>query len=108
MDADVFADLVAGVVESLPERFFQALENLEIAVEEWPDRETLRLARLRSRYELLGFYHGIPLTERTSSYNLIAPDTISIYQKPIEAQCRTEDEVREMVRRVVLHEIGAY
>ena len=77
-----------------------------IFVEEWPDRHTLRVAGVQSPYGLLGFYHGVPLTERTTYYGLVAPDKISIYRRPIEAQCRTLDELRALVRRVVLHEIA--
>ncbi len=106
MDPMAFADLVAEVVDSLPEPFLDALDNVDVVAEDWPDPNTLRLAGVRSRYGLLGFYHGVPLTSRTSSYGLISPDKISIYRMPIEAQCRTEEEVRELTRRVVLHEIA--
>ncbi len=106
MDAESFENLVADALEALPEFFQDRLDNVEVVVEEWPDRRTLLLARVRSPYGLLGFYHGVPLTERTSYYGLVAPDKISIYRRPIEAQCRTEDELRETVRRVVLHELA--
>jgi predicted Zn-dependent protease with MMP-like domain len=106
MENSSFEDLVGEAVESIPDAFFEMLDNVAIVVEDWPDHETLRLARARSPYQLLGFYHGIPQTGRTSGYNLVAPDRISIYRRPIEAQCRTDDELREMVRRVVLHELA--
>jgi predicted Zn-dependent protease with MMP-like domain len=108
MDADVFAQLVGETVDTLPEQFQAALDNVEILVEDWPDFWTRQQAGVHSRYGLLGFYHGIPLTERTTNYNLVAPDRISIYQKPIEAQCQTDEEIGQLVRRVVLHEIAHY
>ena len=101
-----FEDLVGEALESIPDLFLEMLDNVAIIVEDWPDRETMRLTGLDSRYQLLGFYHGIPQTGRTSGYNLVAPDRISIYRRPIEAQCRSADELREMVRRVVLHELA--
>ena len=106
MQEERFEELVAEVLDDLPEFFQDRLDNVEVIVEEFPDRHTLRLARARSPYDLLGFYHGIPLTERTASYGLVAPDKISIYRRPIEMQCRTEEELRQMIRRVVLHEIA--
>ncbi|MBU0493719.1 MAG: metallopeptidase family protein [Chloroflexi bacterium] len=72
----------------------------------WPDPHTLRLAGVRSPAELLGFYHGVPQTQRTTSYALVPPDKISIYQRPIELQCRTADQVRAMAPRVVRHELA--
>jgi predicted Zn-dependent protease with MMP-like domain len=106
MQKDRFEELVAEVLDDLPEFFQDRLDNVDVVVEELADPHTLRLVRARSPYDLLGFYHGIPLTERTASYGLVAPDKISIYRRPIEMQCRTEDELRQTVRRVVLHEIA--
>ena len=106
MDETAFEELVEEAVASIPDVFLEMLDNVAIVVEDWPDRETMRLARVGSHYQLLGFYHGIPKTGRNSGYNLVAPDRISIYRRPIEAQCRSEEELREMVRRVVLHELA--
>jgi predicted Zn-dependent protease with MMP-like domain len=36
------------------------------------------------------------------------PDRIIIFQRPIELRCGTEDEVRALVREVVIHEVGHY
>ncbi len=106
MDVETFERLVAEALDALPKRFLEKLDNVVVVIEDWPDRETMQLAGVRSRTELLGFYHGVPLTERTSGYNLIAPDRISIYRRPIELHCRTPEEVRETVHRVLRHEIA--
>ena len=106
MDDEQFEALVLEALEALPDQFHDALDNVEIVVEAWPSFNTMRMARVRSKYELLGFYHGVPLTGRTTGYNLVTPDKISIYQKPIEAQCHTPQEVRDLVKRVVLHELA--
>ena len=37
---------------------------------------------------------------------MVLPDKISIFQKPIEAQCRSETEVEVKIAEVVLHEIA--
>ena len=106
METEQFEELVVQVVNDLPEFFRERLDNVDVIVEEFPDRHTMRLARVRSPYDLLGFYHGVPLTERTANYGLVAPDKISIYRRPIEIQCRSDEELRAMIRRVVLHEIA--
>ncbi len=108
MDIDQFEGLVLEALESMPEMFHEALDNVEIVIEQWPAWNTMRMAGVRSKFELLGFYHGVPLTERTTNYGLVSPDKISIYQKPIEAQCSTPQEVRALVHRVVLHELAHY
>jgi predicted Zn-dependent protease with MMP-like domain len=108
MDGDTFMEFVLDALDDLPPQFREKLQNVDIAVEDWPDAETMRHARIRNRASLLGFYHGIPLTERTHGYNMVTPDKISIYRQPILMQSRTRREVREQVARVLRHEIAHY
>ncbi len=77
-------------------------------IERRPTARDRKLAGIGPGKLLLGLYHGIPLTKRGEFYNLVAPDKISIYQEHIEAVCETDDEVREQVRKTVLHELGHY
>lgn len=106
MNRGVFERLVAEALDTLPEFFREKLDNIAVVVEDWPDRETMRLAGVGSPMELLGFYHGVPQTKRTHSYGLVSPDKISIYQRPIEMRCRTMEQVRTTIHRVLRHEIG--
>lgn len=110
MDLESFADLVAEAIESLPEEFLEALENVQVDIEEWPapaDLESVGMES-RDRYALLGLYHGVPLTDRTSQY-MAFPDHITVYQKPIEAVCGQDAErIRAQVRHTVIHEIAHY
>lgn len=106
MNQDTFEDLVAEAVESLPRSFLDMLDNVAIVVEDWPDRQTMTAVGARSPYQILGFYHGVPHTGRSTHYGLVLPDKICIYRRPIERQCRTTDEVRALIGRVVRHEIA--
>ena len=106
MKHQAFEQLVAEAVNSLPEDLRAAIDNVEVVVEDWPDPETMRRARVRHPAQLLGFYHGVPQTKRTHGYNLVLPDKVSLYRRPIEMRCRTMDETRATIRRVLRHEIG--
>lgn len=101
-----FEQLVAEALDNLPDAFHERLDNVEVVVEDWPDRGTLRLAGVQNPMQLLGFYHGVPLTERSHGYTLVLPDKISIYQQPIERMCRTPEAIRAQVRRTVMHELA--
>lgn len=101
-----FEQFVLEALEALPADFRDKLENVEIVVEDWPDPETLRRAKVGHPAGLLGFYHGVPQTRRTRHYTLVLPDKISLYRYPILLRCATQDEVREMVRHVLFHEIA--
>ncbi|MGE0570869.1 MAG: metallopeptidase family protein [Dehalococcoidia bacterium] len=103
-----FRRLVREAVATLPRALLNRVQNVDIVVERRPSLADRRLAGISSRETLLGLYHGIPLTERGEYYNLVLPDRISIYQEPIEGMCSGDDEIREQVRRTVLHELGHY
>ncbi len=55
---------------------------------------------------LFGLYTGIPLTKRSSSYGMVLPDKITLYQRSIEEGCRTRQEIQAQIRTTLLHEIG--
>ncbi len=106
MERELFESWVAEALDAFPEAFRNRLENVEVVVEDWPDRETLRLAGQRNPAGLLGFYHGVPQTQRTHHYGLVLPDKISIYRRPIELHSRTPREIRETIHHVLRHEIA--
>jgi predicted Zn-dependent protease with MMP-like domain len=66
----------------------------------------MRRLGLRYKAQLLGLYEGVPQTKRDSGYNLVPPDKITIFQKPIELKCRSDQEIEMEIGRVVRHEIA--
>ncbi len=108
MSPEAFERIVDQEWDEVPAHFRDRLDNVVIAVEEFADPYTLHLAGLRHPAQLLGFYHGVPLTNRTHDYGLVAPDKISIYRRPILAQCYNAEQVQALVRRVLRHEIAHY
>jgi predicted Zn-dependent protease with MMP-like domain len=108
MDRSQFEDLVVSVVDGLPEEFQELLDNVDIIVEEWPTREQLRQVGLRNKEDLLGLYEGMPMTERGQNYNLVLPDKITIFRKPLEAQCTSLADLKHEIADTVKHEIAHY
>lgn len=106
MRQETFEQLVAEALDALPQGIQDKLNNVDVVIADWPDRGTLRQAGLRHRIQLLGFYHGVPLTKRGHTYGLVLPDKITIYRRPIEMRSRTKEEARVLVQRVVRHEIA--
>ncbi len=108
MERGEFEELVFRAVQGIPDEFQDLLENIEIVVQDWPSRSQIRKLRLRDKYDLLGLYEGTPRTERDQRYNLVPPDRITIFQGPLESECRNSAELQEEVARVVKHEIAHY
>ncbi len=106
VDSRSFERIVRDVVESLPEQFRDALENLAIVVLEEPDPGDLLEFGLSSEdSELFGLYQGVPLTERGSSY-MGLPDSIEIYMGPILRSCDSVAEIAAEIRDTLIHELG--
>jgi predicted Zn-dependent protease with MMP-like domain len=106
MDRGRFEELVERALLALPQEFQERLSNIDVEVEDLPTLEDLRVANARRGQTLLGLYRGVPVTRRGLGYNMVPPDRIIIFQRPIEMTCRSDDEVVERVGRVVRHEIA--
>ena len=106
MQRQRFEELVIAAIEQLPPEFQGKLENVDILVEDWPSKAQIRTLRLGHKGQLLGLYEGIPQTRRGNAYNLVLPDKITIFQKPIEAICHSESEIQAEIGSVVRHEIA--
>jgi len=106
MDRERFEWLVAKALEGLPEEFSGRLDNIDIVVQDEPTSSQLTDAGLKPGQTLLGLYQGVPQTRRGRHYGTVVPDKITIFQRPIEARCGDESEVRAEIQRVVIHEIA--
>ena len=84
------------------------MKNVDVVVEDQASRELLLEMGLRSPFELLGLYQGVPLDRRGFYYGNVLPDKITLFQVPIESMCKTREEIEEQVREVVIHEVGHY
>lgn len=106
MRQEEFERLVAEALKELPEEFQKRLDNVDLVVAANPTREQVKRAGIGPHQTLFGLYQGVPLTRRDRGYHLVLPDKITIFQRPIEAVCRTNEEIRNLVRKTVTHEIA--
>ena len=97
-----FERLVARALDDLPPQFAERLTNIAVIVEARPSREVAR----ELGADILGLYQGASEMERSPMAPYELPEVVVIYQRNIEAVCRTEDEIVEEVRKTVIHEIG--
>jgi predicted Zn-dependent protease with MMP-like domain len=112
MDRERFEQLVVAAIEALPEEFLARLENIDIVVDDFPSPAQLARANLSRGETLLGLYEGVPLTRRTTGYGMLPPDKITIFQKPIESKCGSDNaagiaaEIRTTVQHEIAHHFG--
>jgi predicted Zn-dependent protease with MMP-like domain len=98
MERERFAELVREALDNLPAIFRKKLKNVQVVVEEEPIAQK----------SLLGLYQGVPFKHRGVWYGNVLPDKITLFKKNIERVSRTEEEIKDWVNKVLVHEIGHY
>ena len=102
-----FEELVREAIATIPDDFLNIMTNVDFHVRRAPLKRQLQGAKLEKGETLLGLYEGVPLTEGYDG-NMMQPDIITLFQEPIEAECETDDEIKELVRTTVIHEVAHY
>ena len=112
MEHPEFEKIVSEALLRIPEKFRAQMKNVGIVIEEEPDRETLLMQGLTEPEDtLLGFYTGIPHTERGESYGMAGtmPDKITIYRLPNELEAEESGKpIVQVVYETLWHEIAHY
>jgi len=103
-----FEHLVERAIRSIPGEFLDRIDNLTFQVEDWADAETLDEVGFDDSRDLLGYYRGWPLSERTHEYSSL-PDVITIYQQAVENYRNESGEpLVKIIRETVIHELAHY
>jgi len=103
-----FDTVIEEALDELPDDIQEAIENLEIMVEDYPPPE-IRTEMGLGKRELLGLYTGISLNKRSPTwYSHVLPDRIYLFKKNLEAISRSKEELKFEIQRTILHEIGHY
>ena len=100
-----FVRLVRQAYREIPNHIIQALDNVDVVVEEWPGPEEEDL--INGEGSLFGLYHGVPLTEREGGDPML-PNRIAIYRQPILRSCSSRTEAEHEIKVTLWHEIGHY
>ncbi len=135
MTDEEFESAIEDALDTIPERFLKALENIEIVMQDEPDEEQLASVDgsawdeepgwddegdrgegdetadggvCDGPGELFGLYEGIALPERGDYGWCEVPDVITIFKGPHERVFDTREQVVEEIGKTVIHEIGHY
>ena len=100
-----FESLVRETLSQLPDAVWKHLDNVDVVVDGSASTSQLVGTGIENEMELLGLYEGIPLTERYG-YDLVLPDKITLFQKPIETICETQEQIAEEIKATIVHEIA--
>lgn len=111
MSDEEFEKLIEEGYEKLPEWVRAKIKNVALLVEDEPSAEVRERESLGPDDTLLGYYQGIPLTERGEGYGLGAtmPDTITLYRIPIEIAAEEDGlPIAQVIAETIWHEFAHY
>jgi predicted Zn-dependent protease with MMP-like domain len=106
-DASAIEALAYRAFEGIPKTLRDQVEGVAIRVVDLPDWRTCVDLGLKSPYNLLGLYHGLPIDRRSIFDIRQSVDMIFLYRLPLlEYTEATGEELFDVVRHVLIHEIG--
>lgn len=110
MTQEEFEKIVSDIgLSAVPEKLRSKIKNVGFIIEYEPSKETRKKQGLRANQTLLGLYHGVPQSVRGVNYGVGSafPDTITLYQKPIEEEGGGDPaKIREVIKETIWHEVA--
>lgn len=103
-----FDRIVQRAIRRIPEEIRQHLDNIVISVRKRPSRRLLGDMDLPPDEPLLGVFEGVSLLERSVTDPPLYPDTIFLFQEPLQEMCETLEELEEEIEITVVHEVAHY
>jgi predicted Zn-dependent protease with MMP-like domain len=107
MESDFDARL-REALQRIPAVFREAMTNLEIIVEDWPNPELMREVTGDPDEVLYGLFTGVPLPERHFDDPVQFPDLIYLYRGPLEEDFPDPEDLMLEIEITLAHEIGHY
>jgi predicted Zn-dependent protease with MMP-like domain len=103
-----FDRIVKRTIRRIPLEIRQHLDNLVITVRKRPTKKMLKEMGLPSDELLLGLYRGVSLIDRLVTSPPLFPDTIILFQEPLEEMCGTKEQLEKQIEITVVHEVAHF
>jgi predicted Zn-dependent protease with MMP-like domain len=108
MKRSKFDGLVQKAYDRIPQQFRDALANLEILIEDWPEPELMEEVTGDPDAVLYGLFTGTPLTERHFDDVAPLPAVIRLYQGPLEQDFPNHEDLVREIEITLVHEIAHF
>ena len=115
MERDYGAPPSLADIEAMAREAFETIPNIlrvqcgevPIRIQDFADDKTLADMGIENAYELLGLYQGVGRERREAGDVTEDVDMVFLYRRPIlDYWCETEERLEDLVRHVLIHEIG--
>ncbi len=104
-----FDRAVRRAYQRIPAEIRDRMENVVLTVKKRPSRELLEEMGYPPDEPLLGLYEGASLPEHSFfAPPPVHPDTIFIFQEPLEEMCGSLAELEREIEITVVHEVAHF
>jgi predicted Zn-dependent protease with MMP-like domain len=100
-----FDELVQRALDTIPEPFARALDEVAIVIDDEPSPQQRREAGLRPDEGLYGLYEGVPRTEYAADWSFV-PNKITLFQAALLEDFPDPVELEHEVWITVVHELA--
>lgn len=108
LSAKQFEAAVERVMRRIPAEIQQYLRDVTVTIRSHPSKKLLREMEVPPDETLMGFYDGTPISERSVTDPIRYPDTVVLFQRPIEEECDTMEELEDEIEVTIVHEVAHY
>ena len=108
MKRDSFDNLVRKALARIPRQFRDAMENIEIVVEDWPDPTLMEEVTGDRNAILYGLFTGRPLPLHGAGDWGDPPGLIFLYRQPLEEDFPDPEDLAREIEITLVHEIAHY
>ena len=108
MKRSSFDRMVEEAVGKIPKLFRDAMDNVEIVVEDWPNPDLMEEVTGERGEVLYGLFTGTPLPERHFDDLGNLPALIHIYRKPLEEDFPDHEDLVREIEVTLAHEIAHF
>ncbi len=107
-DLALIEALAGDAIRALPEPYRAAAAAIVLRIEDFAPDEVIEAMDLSDPFELTGLYDGIPLTEKSVMDQVVQPDVIWLFRRPIldEWAERGNVSLGDLVTHVLVHELA--
>jgi len=105
LPTDEFAEVASDALLELPDEIQAWLANVPVLVDDRPSEDMVSDG---VDPRLLGLFSGYAMPDQSSMYGALQPTVIHLFQRNLESEVDSADDLAEQIRITVLHETAHY